>query len=288
MDFNYVFIVALLILLASIIRGSIRGFLKSCLSLAALLLAGVLVMAINPFVTGFLRNSTGLDEWIQERAEALIFDGMGAGAETEEDTIILSQDVTVPADIRLPDGTFIPAGTVIPAGTELPAGIGFDEFKEQLDTGLSAAQESQVIESLPLPDSLKNALEENNNSAVYGQMGAEGFTDYIGGFISNICLNIIGYLLTFLLVFFALHILLVVFNVVDRIPVIHGINHMAGALLGIVKGLLILEILLLLLVPFTGTGWGSSILNQVESSRILSFLYHKNILVSFLMKIAGM
>lgn len=56
MKFNFVLAAAVLILLLSIVRGGMRGFLKSCLSLAALVLAGILVMAFNPFVTRFLRG----------------------------------------------------------------------------------------------------------------------------------------------------------------------------------------------------------------------------------------
>ena len=170
---------------------------------------------------------------------------------------------------------------------ELPAGEAIDELLGLADEGLSVAEESGIIESLPIPQGLKNSLQANNNSAVYAQMGVERFSDYIGSFISSVCLSIIGYAVTFLLVFCALHILMLVFNVVDRLPVIHGINHFAGALLGIVKGLIIIELLLLILIPFTASQWGADILAQVESSRIMSFLYEKNILVTFLMRIVG-
>ena len=201
----------------------------------------------------------------------------------EDNTIILSQDVTLPQDIRLPDGTYLPAGTTIPAGTELPAGVGFDEFKAQVDDRLSKADQSRIIEKLPVPQSLQESLEENNNAAIYQRLGVDGFTDYVSGFVSNMCLNIIGYVLTFLLVFFALHVLMIVFDFVDRLPVIHGINHFAGALLGIIKGLLIIEVLLLLLVPFSGTGFGTGVLEQIDRNAVMSALYHKNLLVKLLM-----
>ena len=287
MKFNFVLAAAVLILLLSIVRGGMRGFLKSCLSLAALVLAGILVMAFNPFVTRFLRDATGLDEWIGAKVQSAVYERLMPDTDTEDGVIVLEQDVTVPADITLPDGTVIPAGTVLPKGTELPAGEAIDELLGLADEGLSVAEESGIIESLPIPQGLKNSLQANNNSAVYAQMGVERFSDYIGSFISSVCLSIIGYAATFLLVFFALHILMLVFNVVDRLPVIHGINHFAGALLGIVKGLIIIELLLLILIPFTVSQWGADILAQVESSRIMSFLYEKNILVTFLMRIVG-
>ena len=282
MEFNLIFIVALLILLMSIIMGGARGLLKGCLSLAAFLLAGVIVSAVNPLVTGFLREHTGLDNWIREKADTVLAGEMDLEI-NEDNTIILSQDVTLPQDIRLPDGTYLPAGTTIPAGTELPAGVGFDEFKAQVDDHLSKADQSRIIEKLPVPQSLQESLEENNNAAIYQRLGVDGFTDYVSGFVSNMCLNIIGYVLTFLLVFFALHVLMIVFDFVDRLPVIHGINHFAGALLGIIKGLLIIEVLLLLLVSFSGTGFGTRVLEQIDRNAVMSALYHKNLLVKLLM-----
>lgn len=281
MVINLVFCAAMLILLLCIIVGGVKGFFKSCLSLVAFVLSGTIVIALNPFVTGFLRNNTKLDEWIESKVEKMIT----GFEETEGDTVVLNQEVTLPVDVELSDGTYLPAGTTVPAGTVLPSGIGFDDLKEQANEQLSAAEQSKIIENLPIPEALRNSLEENNNAAVYKELGVENFTDYIGSFISNICLNIIGYIITFLIVFFALQILMLLFNVVDKLPVIHGINHFAGAILGIVKGFLILEILLLLLIPFSSGGFGQKVLMQVENNGFLSLLYHKNLLIQFMMNI---
>lgn len=285
MEINVVFLVTVLIWLMCIIIGGIKGFLKSSLSLIALILSGTLVMALNPFVTGILRDHTKLDEWLESKIERMIIGEQPADTEVEEDTVVLQQDITLPTDVVLPDGTYLPAGTVVPAGTVLPANIGLEELKKQVNDNLSTTEQSKIIEKLPVPEALRNSLEENNNAAVYKELGVENFTDYIGGFISNICLNIIGYVITFLIVFFALHILMLLFDIVDKLPVIHGINHFAGALLGIVKGFLILEILFLILIPFSAGAFGRMILTQVENNGFLGLLYHKNMLIPFLMNI---
>lgn len=287
MEINFVFIVALAVMVISIVAGGIRGFLKSSLSLIALFLSWIIVMALNPLVTGFLKDNTKIDEWIESKVVSMAVGEEEAGIKSEGDTLILERDITLPTDVQLPNGVILPAGTTIPAGTSLPSGIGIEEILEKVDEGLSTAQQSKIIENLPVPQALRDSLEENNNAAVYRELGVERFTDYIGKFVSNICLNIIGYVLTFLIVFFALHVLMLLFDVVDKLPVIHGINHFAGALLGILKGFLILEILFLLLVPFAGTDFGQNILAQIENNSILGFFYHKNILISFLMNIVG-
>ncbi|MDI9242455.1 CvpA family protein [Fusibacillus kribbianus] len=287
MEINFVLIAAALILLLSIIIGGAKGLLRSSLSLIALILSGIIVMALNPIVTGFLRDHTKLDEWIEAKIENMIASEMNMETTDDGETIVLGKDVTLPTDVQLPDGTVFPAGTVLSAGTVLPKGIGFDEFREQVDAELSTTQQSKIIEMLPVPENLRESLEANNNTAVYQQLGVERFTDYIGSFISNICLSIIGYVVTFLLVFFALHILILAFDIVDRLPIIHGINHFAGALLGILKGLLILEILFLVLIPFATTDFGKNVMAQINNNGFLSLLYNNNILMKLMMGIMG-
>ncbi|MCI8466050.1 MAG: CvpA family protein [Lachnospiraceae bacterium] len=295
MGINFVFLIAVMIIIVSIVAGASRGFLKSSLSLAALILSFVLVSVFHPFVTGLLKN-TGLDEWIAGKVDSAI-EGklqsmatgeLSEGAFTEENGMLtLKKDVTLPMDVTLPDGTVLAAGTTVPAGTKLPAGIGLEEIKKQVDTELSALQQSELIERLPLPASLRDSLMENNNTAIYERLGVESFTDYIGSFVAGICLNIVGYILTFLVIFLALHVAFMAFNVVDRIPIVHGINHFAGAVLGIFKGFLLLEILFLLLVPFSATEFGEGILAQINANGFLSALYHNNFLMKLLMGVVG-
>lgn len=85
-----------------------------------------------------------------------------------------------------------------------------------------------------------------------------------------------------MIVFFALHLVMMALNVVDRLPLIHGINHFAGAILGIFKGFLVLEILFLLLIPFSTTDFGAGVLAQINANGFLRALYHGNILMKLL------
>ena len=54
MGINFVFICAIGIIIVNIVAGAARGFFKSSLSLAAPLVAGVVGLALKPFVTGVL------------------------------------------------------------------------------------------------------------------------------------------------------------------------------------------------------------------------------------------
>lgn len=140
------------------------------------------------------------------------------------------------------------------------------------------AVQRSVIENLNLPEHLKTSLIENNNNEVYQLLHVEEFTDYIGSYLSNMIINTLGFLITFLLVYALIHIVMHWLNLIAKLPILYGLNQIAGALLGGIEGLLFFWIFCLVITACAGTAWGMSVIGQMESSPWLSFLYEHNIL----------
>ena len=148
-------------------------------------------------------------------------------------------------------------------------------------TGIDGLQEEQedmpalqriAIENLKLPQSMKDALIENNNSEVYQLLGVDRFIEYVSTYLAGMLINAIVSVLMFLATF-----------ILIRLPIIYGLNKIAGALLGLAHGLLLLWVGGLLLDLFSATPLGSSLMDQVRESAWLSFLYQYNLL-GFLLK----
>ena len=62
-----------------------------------------------------------------------------------------------------------------------------------LDTALQeGAMQTQtaLIEAMPLPEFLKEALLENNNPVIYQLLHAESLKEYIAGYLANVCINV--------------------------------------------------------------------------------------------------
>ena len=135
-----------------------------------------------------------------------------------------------------------------------------------------------VIESLKLPQSVKNALIENNNSEVYQMLGVQAFTDYIGGYLADMILNSAGFVLLFAAIYLFSNLVMRWLDIIARLPILSGINKIAGALLGGLEGLVFLWIACLLVTAFSGTEWGLALSRQIEASKWLSFLYGHNFL----------
>ena len=107
------------------------------------------------------------------------------------------------------------------------------KLDENADSEEPSGQRS-IIEGLELPKQLKDALLENNNNEVYKVLGVDTFTQYVASYLANSILNIVGFLVLFVVVFAALNILTVWLDLVARLPILSGINKIAGGLLGVI------------------------------------------------------
>ena len=74
-------------------------------------------------------------------------------------------------------------------------------------------------------------------------------------------------------------------NLVTRLPVLHGMNKVAGALLGAVKFLIVIWIIFLALTIVCNTKVGEAALQIIKKDCILSFIYDRDILIRIFMSI---
>lgn len=152
---------------------------------------------------------------------------------------------------------------------------------------LSVSDQIQLIKGFTLPESLKNALVENNNSEVYEVLGVSVFADYVSSYMANIIVNAIGFLLAFVVVYAIFGIAVFALDIVSRLPGIHGLNKLAGAVLGFVQGMIFIWLLCLLATAFSSTVWGASIFAQIEKNGILSFIYNHNLFTKGIMTLVS-
>ena len=150
--------------------------------------------------------------------------------------------------------------------------------EEHMDSTEEPSAQRSVIESLKLPENIKNALVENNNSEIYQMLGVERFADYVGNYLADVILNSAGFVLLFAFVFLILKLIMRWLDLIAKLPILSGINKVAGAALGGLEGLIFLWLGCLIITVFSGTAWGALLVQQIESSVWLSFLYTHNFL----------
>ena len=156
-------------------------------------------------------------------------------------------------------------------------GIQGEETPGDISSDAPSVQRT-IIEKLDLPQNMKNALIENNNSEMYQLLGVQAFTDYVGNYLANKILNSVGFVILFAVVYVAMKMISSWLNIIARLPIISGINKIAGALLGGIQGLVFLWLACILITAFSGTEWGLMLSRQIEASKWLSYLYNHNFL----------
>ena len=151
---------------------------------------------------------------------------------------------------------------------------GIDEL-EALAIDTPGAQE-QVIDSLKVPESLRRALKQNNTEEIWAKLGVSRFQEYAADFLSRAVLRTLLGILLFFTVSILLRILMHVLDIFTRLPVIHGLNQIFGALLGLAEGLLLLWTGFLVLGFFEGTVIGGGIRQIIDRVLWLKLLYDMN------------
>ena len=145
-------------------------------------------------------------------------------------------------------------------------------------------EQISMIEGAELPDVFQKLLLDNNNSEIYKNLGVETFGDYACRYFAKLIADILGFLLTFLVLTIVARIVVYVLGFIGDLPIIGGFNRVAGGALGLVTGLIIVWVLFVAITLLYQTDFGMNCFKNIEESRILTFLYDNNILMKFIGK----
>ena len=159
------------------------------------------------------------------------------------------------------------------------------ESKLEGHTAAEEQEQSSLLENLGLPSFLTEEIEENNNASVYQYLAVNTFTDYVSDYLAVAAVNGVSFLVSLLLATLLIRMLAYALDIIARLPIINGINKSAGALVGVVKGVLFIWIILMVLTIFCNTEIGRQGLELVERDDLLKWLYEQNVFVNIFMSI---
>lgn len=153
----------------------------------------------------------------------------------------------------------------------------WEQYEEQ-DFSLNKDTFNEYVNSLPFFPVFKDEI--LNNQAVQGTV-EEGVGQIIGAISQTVAgkmVVLIGYGLTYLIIFLALRILAALLNIIEKLPILHGINKLGGLVIGLAEGLFAVWILGILFTVFGMTSIGLSAAACIENSAFLTFVYGHNLL----------
>ncbi|MCD7820127.1 MAG: CvpA family protein [Lachnospiraceae bacterium] len=303
---NILEIIILIITCLMAFSGFRQGFVKKLASMLSLALSIILVSAILPYMTSFIKENTPLYDYIVEQCEQVaaeqILGQWTTSSDTEEGTASLADMTREEAKALMEEYGYGAYTSVVDSLSDEE----FEQYKEQYlqqyiselfssddtDSGessitLDESTQNEIIESLPIPEVIKTMLINHNNEEGYASLDVSSFQDYIIEYLATMILNVISFLIVLILVQIILRVLIAVLNVIAHFPVIGLVNRVAGTALGLLEALFLLWIFFLLVTVLQATSFGASLFAMIDESPVLTWLYESNLFLRIVMWVAA-
>ena len=308
MNINILEIAVAAVILLFAAAGYRKGFVKKLAAMVSLLVSVVLVSALLPWITAFLKENTPVYTMIEEQCrtvmEKQIGEALFSGA--EKSTGESSQAEIYRNMGREEMKALIEANGYDGSLLDALSDEQLEQYKEQYiqqyfgsdttDSGgsensgafflgnLTRIEQTELIENLPLPEFLQDILLDYNNEEGYQGLGVSTFQDYLVGFIATGILNVAAFLVSVLIVHLLLWLSISALSILTNLPVIRVVNRVAGLALGHLQALLVLWLAFLILSLVSGTGIGMQLMKMVESSNWLNWLYQSNLFLEIVLR----
>ena len=128
-----------------------------------------------------------------------------------------------------------------------------------------------------LGSSIQKSL-TSSDTELLEAMSVLGLEDLVGGYISDLILQALSFLITLLLVGVLIKGILFALGIVARLPVLSGLNRLAGLVLGFAEGVLLIWIFFFVVTVCSSMEWGGTLLKMIAGSEFLTWLYRNNLL----------
>ena len=135
---------------------------------------------------------------------------------------------------------------------------------------------------MKLPDAVTNKLFDTNKIADQILEGS-GTYDVVAGRATDLVMRVISFVLVLLITVISFHLLSVVLKVVEKLPLIGGINRLLGLFAGLVKGILIIWLAFAIIAMAGTTDIGIALISYIYESPLLIWVYENNFVLTLLM-----
>ncbi len=251
---NFLTVLIIILFGLGILWGYFRGMFKMLYKVVAFLLAIAISHFLAPVVSDFIVNNTTMDDYIKSKIESRI------RFEAEQ-------------QIRAKLAESL-SGMSIPVDDAM--------VNEALGQELTRNEQIEMLRSLRVPEFAKNALIEHNYDASKASMGVTNFYDYIATYVTRMVVNAIAFAITWILSGILLILILYIITLLTKLPVISGVDHFGGMVLGFVSALLVVWLLLAIAGVMAGDGFADTINASVKDSPFLSALNKHNLFMSLI------
>ena len=293
---NWLLITVGVIFLVSIIVGICRGAIKIAVSLATTIVTLVLVFFATPYVAKAIEKYTPMDDVIKNQVISIMANaavsqvsGEESGGLSEESVRKVLEAAGVGEDLLSQYGITIEDIVNGNISKEDLAQYGISgNVLDGLDSGQQTAEQAiegaeipremqtQAIQQADIPNVFKSLLTVNNNSEIYQQLGVETFAQYVGSYLAKLIINIVAFLITFVLISIILRAIVFALDIVSSLPGVGIVNRLAGGVIGMVGAMVIVWTLYIIITLMYTTTVGKELFQMIQENQFLTMLYEYN------------
>ncbi|MCI6533863.1 MAG: CvpA family protein [Lachnospiraceae bacterium] len=293
---NWLLITVGVIFLVSIIVGICRGAIKIAVSLATTIVTLVLVFFATPYVAKTIEKYTPMDDVIKNQVISIMANaavsqvsGEEPGGLSEESVRKVLEAAGVGEDLLSQYGITIEDIVNGNISKEDLAQYGISgNVLDGLDSGQQTAEQAiegaeipremqtQAIQQADIPNVFKSLLTVNNNSEIYQQLGVETFAQYVGSYLAKLIINIVAFLITFVLISIILRAIVFALDIVSSLPGVGIVNRLAGGVIGMVGAMVIVWTLYIIITLMYTTTVGKELFQMIQENQFLTMLYEYN------------
>ena len=293
---NWLLITVGVIFLVSIIVGICRGAIKIAVSLATTIVTLVLVFFATPYVAKTIEKYTPMDDVIKNQVISIMANaavsqvsGEEPGGLSEESVRKVLEAAGVGEDLLSQYGITIEdivngnisKEDLAQYGISVNVLDGLDSGQQTAEQAIEGAEipremQTQAIQQADLPNVFKSLLTVNNNSEIYQQLGVETFAQYVGSYLAKLIINIVAFLITFVLISIILRAIVFALDIVSSLPGVGIVNRLAGGVIGMVGAMVIVWTLYIIITLMYTTTVGKELFQMIQENQFLTMLYEYN------------
>ena len=252
---NWILVMVIILIGGGAFIGWRTGLIKTVFSLISTIAVLILTMIFSPVVTNVLKSSELVTNTIYNGLASVIdLSGIVDGLEDNDNYPVVE--------------------------TEHSGAI------EVID---SVIDPLEVIKNLELPNSIRDMLldvdilngiyvDDIERWNEYPEEAIKWIETKICNLLTETILNAIGFFVTFLIASIGVAILCFTLDIISKLPVLHQINTLAGAITGALEGLVLVWIGFIIITMLGSTTFGQEALGLITENELLSYLYNNNIL----------
>lgn len=151
----------------------------------------------------------------------------------------------------------------------------FENVEEEASKGMQV----EIIQGLPVSETLKSNILDNNNSEMYEALEAIGVYDYIAKSIAVVIMNAVVFISLVIVVRVFFITLSKIVDGITKLPIVRSIDKIGGGLLGGMKGLIFIWFFFVVLSITSTSEVSQEFIYSINHFPILKLLYDNNLLL---------